>query len=83
MVSQVQGNPADRERATFHVSRALLEEARDVVVHLSGPPTLLTMAGLVEGALRREIARLREIHMDGHSFPKRLRDPKPGRPIGS
>jgi hypothetical protein len=75
--------PRDRERATFHVSHSLLDEARDAVVHLSGPPTHLTMSSLVEDALRHEIERLRQAHMGGKPFPKRKRDPRAGRPVGS
>ena len=35
-------------RATFHLPHALVEEARNATVALSGPPTRLTLARLVE-----------------------------------
>jgi hypothetical protein len=70
-------------RATFHIPEELFEEARDAVVHLSGPPTRLTLADLCETALRRELERLRKTHGVGERFPKRDGDLKGGRPIGS
>jgi hypothetical protein len=37
--------------------QVLVDEARNATVALSGPPTRLTLARLVEDAVRREIAR--------------------------
>lgn len=68
-------------RATFHLPEDLFEEARDAVVHLSGPPLRLTLAELAETALRREIERLRKAHTGGRAFPKRSTELKGGRPI--
>jgi hypothetical protein len=68
-------------RATFHISAELLDELRDVVVALSGPPDRLTLSDLAEGALRREVERLKRVHMKGHSFVKRTSELKGGRPI--
>jgi len=70
-------------RATFHLPEGLLEEARDAVVHLSGPPARLTLATLAEAALRKELERLKKAHNGGRSFPKREGELKGGRPIGS
>jgi hypothetical protein len=70
-------------RATFHLPAALLEEARDTVVALSGPPTRLTLAELAETALRREIERLKQTYNGGEDFPPRDAELRGGRPIGS
>ena len=71
-----------RVRATFHLPHALVEEARNATVALSGPPTRLTLARLVEDAVSREIARLRVSHNGGAPFPQRHADLIGGRPIG-
>ena len=71
-----------RVRATFHLPHALVEEARNATVALSGPPTRLTLARLVEDAVRREIARLQASHNGGAPFPQRHADLIGGRPIG-
>jgi len=70
-------------RATFHLPLDLFEEARDAVVYLSGPPVRLTLATLGEGALRRELDRLKKEHNRGKAFPKRDEPLRGGRPIGS
>ena len=75
--------PAPRVRATFHLPLDLVEEARNATVALSGPPTRLTLARLVETALRREVERLRHTHHGGEPFPPRAADLVGGRPIGS
>lgn len=72
---------AAKVRATFHVSAELLEEARNAVVYLAGPPTRLTLAELAETALRKEIERLRKAHNSGKAFPVRDGELKGGRPI--
>jgi hypothetical protein len=61
----------------------LVEEARNATVALSGPPTRLTLARLVEDALRREIKRLRDAHNAGSPFPRRDAELAGGRPIRS
>jgi len=71
----------ERARATFHISAELLDELRDVVVALSGPPDRLTLSDLAEGALRREVERLKRVHKRGKSFAKRRYELKGGRPI--
>ena len=72
-------------RATFHLSRDLMNEARNTVVALSGPPYRLTLAKLAENALRAEIDRLRaarEGRQQGKEFPQRTDEVRTGRPIG-
>lgn len=69
-------------RATFHLPNDLVEEARDVVVALSGPPLRLTLAAFAENALRAEIERLKRKHNDGKPFPRREGTVRVGRPIG-
>lgn len=70
-------------RATFHLPNDLVEEARDVVVALSGPPLRLTLAAFAENALRAEIERLKRKYNDGAAFPRREGTVRVGRPIGS
>ena len=68
-------------RATFHVPQDLLEEARDAVYHLSGPPLRLTLAALVENSLKKELKRIKKAHNEGKNFPKRSEELRGGRPI--
>lgn len=68
-------------RATFHVSSEILEEARNAVVYLAGPPTRLTLADLAENALKRELERLKKAHNSGKEFPVRNGELRGGRPI--
>ncbi len=70
-----------KARATFYISAELLDELRDVVVALSGPPDRLTLSDLAEGALRREVDRLKRVHKKGKNFAKRRYELKGGRPI--
>jgi len=70
-------------RATFHLPADLFEECRDAVVALSGPPVRLTLAVMAEGALRRELDRLKKDHNKGKTFPTRDEPLRGGRPIGS
>jgi hypothetical protein len=70
-----------RVRVTFHISVELMDETRDVVVALSGPPDRLTLSDFAESALRREVERLKRIHQSGKSFVKRDREVRRGRPI--
>ena len=74
-----------RARATFHLSADLLEELRNAVVALSGPPDRLTMSRLAENALRREVERLRLRQSGaarGKPFQQRESPVTRGRPIG-
>ena len=77
---------AAKVRATFQVPAELLNEARNAVVALSGPPHRMTLAKLVEGALRNELERLRDLRSGrerGREFPQRDDEVRSGRPIGS
>jgi hypothetical protein len=68
-------------RATFQISTELLDELRDIVVSLSGPPDRLTLSDLAESALRREAQRLKQLHKGGKRFPERNQELRSGRPI--
>lgn len=70
-----------KARATFHISVELLDELRDVVVALSGPPDRLTLSDFAESALRREVERLRRVHVSGKQFARRTEPVRRGRPI--
>ena len=73
-------------RATFHLPEDLMNEARNTVVALSGPPYRLTLAKLAENALRREIESLksaRDGRQRGKDFPQRDDEVRTGRPIGN
>ena len=73
---------ACRVKLSGYVTEELAEEARDAVVALSGPPLRLSMSGLVESALRRELGRLREECNGGEAFPARDEELRPGRRVG-
>jgi hypothetical protein len=78
--------PQTRKRkvkATFLLPADVVNEARDATVALAGPPLRLTLATLVEGALRRELARLKKEHHQGKPFPKHDAPLIGGRPIGT
>lgn len=75
---------AEKARATFHISKVLMDEIRDTVVALSGPPERMTLASFAEGAFARELERLRELRPGterGESFPRRDAPVRTGRPI--
>lgn len=71
-----------KAHATFHLSVEIVDEARDAVSALAGPPLHLTLAELVDRALRAELGRLRKQHNGGEPFPKRRAPIRSGRPIG-
>lgn len=74
--------PPSKARATFHLPGVLLEEMRNTVVALSGPPHRLTMSGLAADAIRREIDRLqREGGGQAKTFAQRTNEVTRGRPI--
>ncbi len=78
------GPPARKVRATFHLPEPLLNEARNTVVALSGPPHRMTLARLAEVAIRHELDRLRmdrQGRQRGREFPQREGELKGGRPI--
>ncbi len=70
-------------RATFHLSADLLNEMRNTVVALAGPPHRLTMSKLAENALQRELERLRSEHggRKGKAYGQRTGEVTRGRPI--
>jgi hypothetical protein len=77
---------AAKVRATFHLPEDLMNEARNTVVALSGPPHRLTLAKLAENALRNELERLkatRDGRHRGREFPQRTDEVRTGRPIGN
>lgn len=77
-------NPPARSRkvkTTYLLPPELVDEARDAAVALAGPPLRLTLAALVEGALRRELDRLRSEHTKGKPFPRHGAPLVGGRPI--
>ena len=71
-------------RATFHVREDLMDEIRDCVVALSGPPYRYTLAAFAEDALKEKLESMKKLANKGKPFPKRgeyaLRG---GRPLGS
>jgi hypothetical protein len=73
--------PVQKVRATFHIPLPLLEEARNAVVHLAGPPLRLTLAALAERARRAELDRLKRDHNAARDFPRHAAPLKGGRPI--
>jgi hypothetical protein len=82
MAEQIDGNA--KVRATFNLPRELVEEARDTVVALAGPPHRLTLAKLAEMAIRNELDRLRgERRGSGRDkpYPARTAEVRSGRPI--
>jgi hypothetical protein len=71
-----------KARATFHLPAELLEEMRNTVVALSGPPHRLTMSKLAANALRRELDRLRrESGGPRRAFGQRAEEVTRGRPV--
>lgn len=70
-----------KAHATFHLPLELVDEARNAVSALAGPPLHLTLAELAERALRAELARLRKQFNGGEPFPKRSAPIRSGRPI--
>ena len=68
-------------KATYNVPEALVEETRNAVLSLSGPPVRLTLSALVEAALRKELERLRKSHNAGEPFSGPGTALKGGRPL--
>lgn len=68
-------------KITVEVAQDLLEQVRDAVVYLSGPPHRMTMRSLVEGALERELQRLSDELVEGQPFPRREHELRAGRPL--
>ena len=70
-----------KQKVNARVPAALLDDVRDCVVALSGPPHGLTMDGFAEEAYRRELERLGRKYSAGKPFPRRPYNPKPGRRV--
>jgi hypothetical protein len=70
-------------RATFHIPAGLVEEARDAVDFLSGPPLRMTLSAFVESAIRNELDRLRTERNHGKAFPQRPGELRKGRRINA
>ena len=70
-----------KERLTVHVPVDLIDEVKDAVVALSGPPLRLTLAAFAEEAFRRHLDHLRETERKGKPFPKRQSELRGGRPL--
>ena len=81
--AQTTSSTNGRIRATFYFFPELLDELRNTVMALSGPPEHLTLASLMQSAAERELGRLQKRHNKGKPFPRRKRDLQGGRPIGS
>ncbi len=74
---------AAKVRATLYLPSDLLDEARNAVVFLAGPPARLTLTKLAEAALRAELQRLKEQYNHGNEFPARDEELRGGRPIAA
>lgn len=74
-------SPSRLVKATYNVPAALVEETRNAVLSLSGPPVRLTLSALVEAALRKELERLRKAHNEGEPFSGSGKALKGGRPL--
>ncbi len=70
-----------KQTFSTQVSTQVLEEVRDCIVALSGPPDRLTVSAFVENALRRELQRLSRKRNAGKRFSKRRSGVRPGRPL--
>ncbi len=86
LAAEMSFNPrtAGKVRTTFHLPASLVEEIRDTVVALSGPPDRMTMASFAEQALRNELERVRAGRpgrLSGRAYPKRSAPVRTGRPI--
>ena len=68
-------------KVTYNIPEELVEETRNAVKALSGPPLHLTLSSLVESALRRELARLRTEHNGRRPFEGPGTALRGGRPI--
>ena len=70
-----------KQKVNARVSATLLDEVRDCVVALSGPPHGLTMDEFANEAYRRELERLKRSRNSGQPFARRPYNPKPGRRV--
>lgn len=78
VVPQAPAATGRRVRLTVQVPPGLVEDLRDACYS-----ERLTLTGVAEEALRRELDRLRKAHNAGKPFPPRRGKLRVGRPIGS
>ena len=71
-----------RRKVSYYVRESLIEELRDAVDFLAGPPERATVSGLVEQSIRRELDRLARKYNGGDRFPPRPAELRPGRKAG-
>jgi len=71
---------AKKLRFTVNLDPEVIEQVRDAVGALAGPPARLTLSSLVEQAVRAEVAKLEKRHNSGEAFPKRDYELRAGRP---
>jgi len=75
--------PRGKVRATFHVYEDTLDEAKNAVVALMGPPLFLTLSDLLDSALRDKVTELEKTYNNGQPFARRPSRLRGGRPLGS
>jgi len=69
---------------TFGILPSLKKQAETAVLRTATfPEGYSSMAGLIEGALRRELARLADEYNEGEPFPANTGTFRQGRPLGS
>ena len=68
-------------RYTIYLLPSLMEEIRNGVFALAGPPASLTVTAFFENAAIRELKHLKRRHNDGKDFPKRSVGLRRGRPV--
>src|SRR4051812_2833630 len=72
-----------KSRTSFNLPDELVQEARDAVAYLGGPPLYLTLAQLAEEGIRLRLEQLKREHNRGKPFPRFTGRIKIGRPMGS
>jgi hypothetical protein len=77
---QVSREKRVRKRLTITMDPALLEEAKNTVMTLSGPPAFLNLSSMIEEAVRAEVKRLEEKYNSGKPFE--VLDNISGHPLG-
>lgn len=69
---------------TVTLPEDLIVELRNAAIHFAGPPLRLTLATIIEQAVRRELDRLRVEHNHSKKIPAHEGAAlRPGRPLGS
>jgi len=70
--------PSTKAKLSVNLPSDLIEEVRDAVDALGGPPYRLSMTAFAENALRAELERLKRAETEGEKFPSRTGPLKPG-----